>query len=66
MKILLNKQLRDIENVIEIQGTKGNYDIDDYMLGMYNGMELIRSIIFNCEPKYKDKKGKPRILENKD
>lgn len=31
--------------MLELQGQKGNYDYDEYMLGLYNGMEYIVSLL---------------------
>jgi len=44
------KQLREVH---AIQGRKGCWDIDDYMLGLYNGLELALSIVENRECRYK-------------
>lgn len=48
------KKLADANNVLKTQGQKGNYDYDEYMRGMYNGMELIVAIFEEREPIYKD------------
>lgn len=44
----LIRQFRDI------QGEKGTYDYDEYMRGMYNGLELAVATIENKEPVYKE------------
>ena len=46
------KQLREVH---AIQGRDGCWDIDDYMLGLYNGLELALSIVENREYRYKDR-----------
>ena len=46
------KQLREVH---AIQGRDGCWDIDDYMLGLYNGLELALSIVENRECRYKDR-----------
>lgn len=38
--------------MLELQGQKGNYDYDEYMLGLYNGMEYIVSLLEVREPKF--------------
>ena len=55
----LKKQLKEWENhlkcskeMLDIQGQKGNYDYDEYMLGLYNGMEYIISLFETREPNY--------------
>lgn len=37
----------------EIQGLTGNFDSDTYMLGMYNGMELLMSILEGRLPEFR-------------
>jgi hypothetical protein len=51
---LSDKQLDDLNNVLDIQGSEGNYNFDNYMLGMYNGMELMDSIVDSREPKFRE------------
>ena len=59
----LNKQLEEwkqhlkcAKEMLDIQGQKGNYDYDEYMLGLYNGMEYIISLLEVREPKFIDGK----------
>lgn len=47
-----NKQLKIAEEMITIQRQDGNYNYDEYMLGMYNGMEYIASLFRINEPKF--------------
>jgi hypothetical protein len=46
------QQLREVH---AIQGRKGCYDIDDYMLGLYNGLELALSLMEQRDVKYKER-----------
>lgn len=39
------QRLEDLENVIKIQCAEGNYNANDYMHGMANGLLLARTII---------------------
>ena len=55
----LKKQLEEWEHhlkcskeMLDIQGQKGNYDYDEYMLGLYNGMEYIIALFETREPNY--------------
>lgn len=50
---LHNKILKDANDVLNIQAQKGNYNYDSYMLGLYNGMEMIVSLFEQREPKFK-------------
>jgi len=45
------KQLRDLHKV---QGSKGCYDIDPYMCGLYNGLEIALSLFEKREPMFKE------------
>lgn len=52
--VLKLKELRDI------QGKKGNYDYDEYMRGLYNGLELALSLMEGeREPQYKNQPEPP-------
>ena len=44
-----NKKLEEAKNLKEIQGKSLT---DEYMRGLYNGMELILSVFESREPKY--------------
>lgn len=55
----LKKQLEEWEyhlkcskEILDIQAQKGNYDYDEYMLGLYNGMEYIIALFEKREPDY--------------
>ena len=43
------KKYEHMNDVLRIQGENGNWNYDDYMLGMYNGMELMMSILEDRE-----------------
>lgn len=48
--------------MLELQGSSGNWDYDPYMHGMYNGMEFTQSLFEGREPVFRDapKKWKER------
>ena len=46
------QHLKYSKEMLDIQGQKGNYDYDEYMLGLYNGMEYIISLFETREPNY--------------
>ena len=52
-----------LRNLRDIQGRKGNYDIDEYMRGLYNGLELSLSIFEDRGPDYKEHIAQPEIRE---
>ena len=42
--------LERIDSLIKIQGTDGNWNYDEYMRGMYNGMLVIESCVTDTMP----------------
>lgn len=48
------QRVADLENILKIQCSKGNYDVDEYMRGMANGLLLAWNTI--VEPYGKDVK----------
>ena len=51
-----NFHLNNAKELLEIQGEDGNYNYDNYMLGLYNGMEHIISLFETRNPIFKDGK----------
>lgn len=41
------------KEVQRIQGENGNWNFDEYMLGLYNGMEMILSVLEDREPEFR-------------
>lgn len=52
----MTKEVEQLREVHAVQGREGCWDIDDYMLGLYNGLELALSIMENRAPIYKKKR----------
>ena len=59
----LKKQLEEWEQylinakeMLNLQGHDGNYNYDNYMLGLYNGMEYVIALFEKRNPIYKDGK----------
>ena len=53
-RCILEEQLKTIKTLHEIQGSDGNWNHDPYMMGMYNGMELLLAILEARDPVYKE------------
>lgn len=49
---ITSKQLEDIQNLLKVQA---NNISDEYMTGLYNGMELIASIVEKRDPIFASK-----------
>ena len=45
---------QDMHDLLDVQGSDGNWDYDPYMHGMYNGMELFRAIHDRDEPEFRE------------
>ena len=50
----IEKLIGDLRNVAKAQGQKGCWDFDQYMLGLFNGLELALSIFEKREPQYRE------------
>jgi hypothetical protein len=46
-------KIKELQSLVEIQGEDGNWDHNDYMRGMYNGMELMLAIAEEREPEFR-------------
>jgi hypothetical protein len=53
-EVMDNIKLEAMRELLKIQGSDGNWNLDEYMLGMYNGIELIVAIAEDREPVFKD------------
>ena len=47
-----NKKIEKLKEVTKIQCSKGNYDVNEYMRGMANGLILAEAIMEDKDPKY--------------
>lgn len=48
------KCLEKINGLMDIQGKQGTADYNEYMRGMYNGMEVIRASLTGCEGVFRE------------
>ena len=49
------KSIEAMKESLKIQGYDGNWNYDEYMHGMYNGMELMMAYAEGRKPVYKEK-----------
>jgi hypothetical protein len=72
IQIMLMDRLATLNHMLEVQGEDGNWNHDEYMCGIYNGLEYAVAIMENREPKYRtvlhdDDNNVPiRFLKNED
>lgn len=55
--------LEQLNGLLEIQGNDGNWNHDNYMRGMYNGMEMMIAMMEQRQPVYKTKEEMPQPTE---
>ena len=48
--------IRRMNEIKGIQGQEGNWDCDEYMRGMFNGMEILMATYENRDPNFKEPK----------
>jgi CRISPR/Cas system CMR-associated protein Cmr5 small subunit len=54
----LQQKIKDVKEIRDIQGSQGNYDQGDYMMGLYNGLEMSLALMEGRNPEFKDTKDK--------
>jgi hypothetical protein len=59
----INDKYRQIKEIINIQGTDGNWNFDSYTLGLFNGMEMLVSILEDREPIFRRCEGEDFLDE---
>jgi hypothetical protein len=48
INLFRKKERKDMKELLEIQGNNGNWNYDQYMLGLYNGMEIMSATYNGC------------------
>ena len=54
MSETLEEKIAEVEKLVKIQTSTGNYDYDPYMQGMANGMICVLAVLSGDEPEYMD------------
>lgn len=54
MEVKLKTALKALRDVLAVQGSKGNWDYDPYMFGLFNGLALAESVMTGEEPEFKE------------
>ena len=49
----LATRIKDLRDLVELQGRHGNWDHDDYMCGLFNGMEISLAMLETREPQFR-------------
>lgn len=51
--LLMEARIKSLKDLVGIQGDDGNWNSDNYMLGLFNGLELALAIIEGREPGFR-------------
>lgn len=52
--IMNEAKLEKLNEMLDLQGSNGNWNCDPYMHGLYNGMEFMLSMVEEREPVFRD------------
>jgi len=53
----VKERLNGLKNLRDIQGQAGNWDHNEYMTGLFNGLEIAIATIEGRDPSIKNKEG---------
>lgn len=59
---LTEERITELHSFLAIQGLPGNWNTGDYMLGLYNGMEMMLAFVEGREPEFRSL---PEVQEEK-
>ena len=48
----LERRMVNLKDATKVQSQKGNYDANEYMRGMANGLKIANGIMNDTEPKF--------------
>jgi hypothetical protein len=48
----IENRLKKLQNIIDIQASTGNWDYDEYMFGLLNGLLMAKSIFDDQDPNF--------------
>ena len=52
--VLFQARFNEAKEMLKVQGEDGTWNYDEYMHGMYNGMEYIVAMMEDREPVYRE------------
>lgn len=64
--IVTKRKMKEIENIKQMQKQSMEEMKEDYMVGLYNGIELILSLLQNRNPEYETCSHEPEIIEREE
>lgn len=54
MKKKYSNRIKDLKEIVKLQGENGNWNFDPYMHGLYNGLEFGLSLMEDREPEFRE------------
>lgn len=60
------KRVKELKRIRELQRQALETDTDDYMVGLYNGLEMATAILENREPEFLDIVKEPPVIEGEE
>ena len=49
----MGKEIKELQELVKVQGMNGTWNYDPYMQGMFNGMELMLAVLEDREPQFR-------------
>ena len=62
----LRSKTKEVKNIRDLQKQSLEKSTDDYMVGLYNGLEMATAILENREPEFLDLVKEPPVIENEE
>lgn len=64
--MISSKKINEIKKIRDLQDKSSGPDADDYMIGLYNGLELALAMLEGREPVYKTCLREPELIDLED
>lgn len=62
----LKSKTKEVKNIRDLQKQSLEKSADDYMVGLYNGLEMATAILENREPEFLDLVKEPPVIEGEE
>lgn len=62
----LKSKTKEVKNIRDLQKQSLEKSTDDYMVGLYNGLEMATAILENREPEFLNLVKEPPVIENEE
>lgn len=62
----LRSKTKEVKNIRDLQKQSFENSTDDYMVGLYNGLEMATAILEGREPEFLDCVKEPLVIEKKE